>query len=374
MEQEASLSVFWHEDFLAHEPPAGEFEAEWSGRLADRERHPDRPERLRNVRHIVDEVLTDCVDVDWRSARKATAGELERVHDASYLEEFREFCANGGGRVTPTTGANEATYPAARRAAGAAVQAARAALEEDTVPYALVRPSGHHAQSDRADGFCFLNNVAVGAADAIATGRADRVAVVDWDVHHGNGTQEIFYDRDDVLVVNVHNDHGAWDPDTHPQTGRPDERGVGAGEGYTINAPVPPGTGDEGYAHVFDRLVAPAVDDFDPDLVLVSAGGDPGTVDPLGRNVLTKDGFEALGRRAADLADGAVAFVQEGGYQPSHLGYAQLGVLEGALGVDAGVADPFEWLAEDFALLRPRLDEVVAAHENHWPTVASTSD
>jgi acetoin utilization deacetylase AcuC-like enzyme len=367
MSSEPALSVFWHDDFLEHEPPAGEFERAWSGLLADREPHPDRPERVRNVRHAVRETLSEYVDVDWRTARKATVAELERVHEEAYVEEFREFCASGGGRLTPTTGANEATWPAAGRAAGAAIEAAETALEAETLPYALVRPSGHHAQAARADGFCFFNNVAVAAEHALATQRADRVAVVDWDVHHGNGTQELFYDRDDVLVVSVHNDHGPWDPETHPQTGRPDERGVGPGEGYTVNVPVPPGTGDEGYGYVFDRLVAPAVDAFDPDLLLVSAGGDPGPVDPLGRNLVTKDGFERLGRRVVELAD-AVALVQEGGYQPSHLAYAQLGVLEGALDVDTDIEDSFAWLDEDFEALRARLDETIAAHDEHWPT------
>ena len=237
------------------------------------------------------------------------------------------------------------------------------------MPYACVRPSGHHAQPAQADGFCFFNNVAVAVEHAVATTDVERIAVVDWDVHHGNGTQECFYDRDDVLFVSLHNDHWSWDPAAHPQSGDLDEHGNGDGEGYNLNVPLPPGTGDEGYAAAFNRVVEPVVEAFDPDLLVVSAGQDPGTVDPLGRNVVTKEGFSDLGARARSLAasaaDGRLAVVQEGGYQVSHLGYATLGVLEGLLGVETGVEDPFAWLDEDAESASRRLDDVVA-HVGEW--------
>jgi acetoin utilization deacetylase AcuC-like enzyme len=368
---EPTLTVLFDERFLDHEPPAGEFEAEWTGRLAVEEPHPDRPERLLNVREILRQELADRVE--WAEVSPASRAVLERVHDPDYIDEFERFCAAGGGRLTADTGANEASFESARWAAGAAVGAAERALSDapERVPYALVRPSGHHAQPAQADGFCFFNNVAVAAEHALATTATERVAVVDWDVHHANGTQECFYDRDDVFVVSVHNDHWSWDPEAHPQTGDLAEDGRGDGTGYTLNAPLPPGTGDQGYAELFERVVEPAVTAFDPDLLLVSAGQDGGTVDPLGRNVLTKDGFRRLGRRvrglAGDAAEGRLGLVQEGGYQISHLAYATLGVAEGVLGTDTGVEDPMAWMDEDLDSARRAIDRIADYHGRHWP-------
>lgn len=383
-ENRRALRAFWHDDCLDHDPPAGDFETPWSGRLAHREPHPDRPERIENVRSMLDAELGSRVD--WREAPVATTDQLERVHDSAHLDELRaasqRAATEGPFRLTRTTGVNEATFRAARRAAGGAVAAAEAALSTgpETVTYSCTRPSGHHAGPATADGFCYLNNVAVAAEAVIAAGDGseeagtagvDRVAVLDWDVHQGNGTQRCFYDRDDVLVLSIHNDHGPWEPEYHPETGEVDERGVGDGEGYTVNVPLPAGVGNEGYAGLFDRLVAPVVREFDPDLLLCSAGGDAGVVDPLGRNLLTVDGFETIGRRvdrlAQEVADGSLALVQEGGYQVSHLAYAMLGTLAGALGVALDVEDPMAWMPEDPSASESRLDDVVAAHGDHWP-------
>jgi len=371
---DGSLVAFWDDAFLDHEPPAGEFESGWTGRLAVKEPHPDRADRVRNVRSMLEAELAD--HLAWTDVDPASRDRLERVHEPSYVDDVQAFCEGGGGRLTAETGANEASFRSARYAAGAAIGVAERAVGGglEPIPYAPARPSGHHAQPAQADGFCFFNNVAVAAEHALATAAVDSVAVVDWDVHHGNGTQECFYDRDDVLVVNLHNDHYSWDPEAHPQTGDVEENGTGDGEGYNLNVPLPPGTGDEGYAYALDRVVEPALASFEPDLLLVSAGGDAGTVDPLGRNVVTIDGFRALGRRArefaADHADGNLGLVQEGGYQISHLGYAMLGTLEGALAAESDVEDPFAWLSEDLESAERTIDRVAAAHAEHWPAMA----
>jgi acetoin utilization deacetylase AcuC-like enzyme len=364
------MPVLWHDAYLDHRAPDGEFEAEWTGRLAVEEPHPDRPERVRNIRHILEHELDE--HLDWRTVEPATRDDLQRVHDPAYVDEIREFSAAGGGRITAETGMNDRTYESARYAAGVAIQAAELALETNpsVVPYVPVRPSGHHAQPAQVDGFCFFNNVAVAAEAALASGDVDRVAIVDWDVHHGNGTQECFYDRDDVLFVSLHNDHDSWDPEAHPQTGDVEEDGTGPGEGYNVNVPLPPGTGDDGYGLAFDRLVEPIVAQFDPDLLLVSAGQDPGTVDPLGRNVVTKAGFRDLGARArvlaTDHANDRLALVQEGGYQISHLAYATLGVAEGVLDVDTGIPDPFAWLEEDLPSAERAVDGVADYYGDYW--------
>lgn len=368
MATERTLSVYWDDLFLTHAPSTGVYEYPEQEWLAVDEPHPERPARLLNIRSAITHWLSAWTT--WRSPRDATRDELTAVHDAAYLDELEDISRRGGERITPTTEAGPSTYRTAVRAAGAAIEAGVEALErENTVPYALVRPPGHHAQPALVDGYCFINSVAVAAEHVLNTGRVNRVAILDWDVHHGNGTQECFYDRDDVLVVNLHNDFGAWGPN-HPQTGAVDEQGTGPGEGTTVNVPLPPGTGNRGYQYAFDAIVDPVITQFDPDLILVSAGQDPGIADPGGRNVLRMDGFRALAARTRDLAtrctDGAWALVQEGGYQISHLPFATLGVLEGALDVDTGAEDPFYPLAENYHLATQWVDTAVEGHRTYW--------
>ena len=369
------LTVFWNEETLKHRAPDGAFPHPDTSILAEAEPHPDRRERIENIKRMIEVAFGGRAR--FESVDPAPRLSLERVHDPEYLEWLEEFFADGGGRIEDTTtGGNEHTFDAARHAANAAVRAAQEALENnDGVPYALCRPSGHHAQPDCADGFCFLNNVAIAAAEALSSD-ADRVAVVDWDVHHGNGTQEIFYDREDVLFISLHNDHGAWHPEYHPQEGSLEEDGIGKGEGYTVNVPLPPGTGDAGYQHVFDRIIEPIVRAYDPDLLLASAGQDAGVSDPLARNLVTRGGFENLTARvralAAETTGGRFALIQEGGYQPSHLAFATLGVLEGALDTsveleDIGRSDPFGRYDENLELAEKWTDRAAEHHASYWP-------
>lgn len=359
------VEVLYDEVFLAHEQPDGAYDLPLR-ETEVAEPHPDRPERLTNVERMVRAHLGE--HATWPAVEPASRTQIEQVHDPDYLDEIWELAASGGGRIEATTGVSEATPDAVRHAAGAAIQAARRTIESgpETVPYALVRPSGHHAQPAQADGYCLVNNVAVAAEQVLATDEAERVAVVDWDVHPGNGTQECFYDREDVLVVSLHNDFGSWGP-AHPQTSRLDEQGEGDGEGYTVNVPLPPGTGNDGYARAFDRIVEPAVEAFDPDLLFVSAGQDGSQMDPNGSNVLTMDGFREMGRRVRDLAGGNLALVQEGGYNVSHLAYCTLGAIEGAIGVESGVSDRYDLLEECNPATADWLDDAVAAYEDFWP-------
>jgi acetoin utilization deacetylase AcuC-like enzyme len=377
----STIPVFWHRAMLAHEPPEGTFKFPDVEFLAEPEPHPERPERIENVRSTIEHLLGERAP--FRDARPATRAELAAVHAPDHVDRVEAFAAGGGGRIEDTTtGGNEHTFEAARYAAGAATQAALEAVRTpaDTVPYALVRPPGHHAQPAQADGFCFFNNVAVAAEATLASTDVDSVAIVDWDVHHGNGTQEIFYDRDDVLLLSVHHDHGSWHPEFHPQEGSIAEVGTGPGEGYTVNVPTPVGTGNEGYASIFDAVVDPVLADYRPDLILVCAGQDAGVADPNARNLVDRAGFRTMARKVSGYADrhtdGALAVVQEGGYQPSHLAFATLGVLEGflgttvdlsAYGVDDG--DPFAWLEELRAPVDERIGAVRDRYSEYWPSL-----
>lgn len=363
-----TLPIYYDDTFLDHDPPPGNFILPSSAVLAVDEAHPDRPERIRNIRHAIETTLADLVE--WNPVTPAPRSALERVHDSEYLDELET--AEPGDRLTPETGVGAETYNAARYAAGAAIHTAERALTTTLaeVPYAPVRPSGHHAQPTTADGFCYLNNVSIAAEHVLTTQQADTIAIIDWDVHHANGTQSVFYSRDDVLVVSLHNDFGSWGPH-HPQTGAVDEHGAGSGVGYTVNVPLPPGTGDTGYAAAFDEIVEPVVAAFDPDLLLVSAGQDPGHLDPMARNLVSTSGFQELGRRvrhlAANHAGNALGLIQEGGYQLSHVAFATLAVLHGSLGLDAAVEEPFFVLDEHPEHALDWIATAKTTHAQYWP-------
>ena len=365
------LQVFWDQRFSQHEPPPGAFSLPPAPGLAVNEPHPDRPERVVNIRSLLDAELGD--HASFVDVSPATEAAIERVHDPAYRERIADSSSDGGERLTPTTATTPETYEVSRLAAGAAVGATAAAVEgTDDVQYALVRPSGHHAQSAQADGFCFLNNAAIAAAHVLETTSTSSVAIFDWDVHHGNGTQEIFYDRDDVLLIDLHNDHGSWDEVAHPQTGRPDEHGTGSGTDHTVNVPLPYGTGDEGYRYAVETIVEPVLAAYEPDLLLCSAGQDAGTMDPLGRNVVTGAGFHFLGETARRLArshaGGSLCLVQEGGYQISTAPQDTVAMLAGALGRDTAdySSAATMWPNANSELAKRRIDQTVETLREYW--------
>jgi acetoin utilization deacetylase AcuC-like enzyme len=277
--------------------------------------HPENPSRILAIDQELERrgLLADRPDVIWEPA---TDEQILRVHSRSLLERLAHLTDRGGGPIDMDTIVFPDSLQAARVAAGAAVAAVDAvAAGEIGTAVVLGRPPGHHATAGRAMGFCLLNTIAIGAAHAVAAGFR-RVAILDWDVHHGNGTQDIFAARDDVLFCSTHRYDGRF----FPASGAADERGTGQGAGYTLNVPLRAGDGDAEILRAFDERILPAVESFQPDLVMISAGYDAHRDDPLGGLDVTDEGFRALASRVQETAreSGArgVIAVLEGGYHP----------------------------------------------------------
>ena len=262
---------------------------------------------------------------------------LARVHDPRYIAGLREFSAQGGGWLDANTPVGARSAEVAALAAGAGVAAVNAVLDGHAQRgFVLARPPGHHATPSRGMGFCLFNTIAVAAAHALARG-LERVLIVDWDVHHGNGTQDAFFETDEVLFCSVHQ----WP--LYPGTGAASERGVGRGAGYTINVPLAPGADDGTYINVFDQIILPAASAFRPQIVLISAGFDAHANDPLGGMLVTERGFSNLARRVVQVADtyanGRVVAFLEGGYDPLALAASVVATLAELDGDDASFAD-----------------------------------
>jgi acetoin utilization deacetylase AcuC-like enzyme len=269
--------------------------------------HPERPERLHAVLTGLENGAEPGAIVRLEP-RQASADEMARVHDASYLERLEAFCAAGGGKLDADTGASRASWDAARYAAGAGLAAVEALDNgEASAAFCAVRPPGHHAVREHAMGFCLVNNVAVTAAQL--RDRGERVLVVDWDAHHGNGTQGIFWDDPDVLYVSLHE----WP--LYPGTGALGEVGSHAAPGATVNFPLPPGATGDVYLDALDTVVEPLVERFSPTWVLISAGFDAHRADPLtDMGLAAGDYADLTARIQAWAAPGRLIVFLEGGY------------------------------------------------------------
>ncbi len=299
--------------------------------------HPDTPERLRAIERALAE--RDWLGWERAEAPAARERELELVHEPRHVEAVRDLCQAGGGAIDADTVVGKPSYRAALHAAGGACAMARALLGgEHRAAFSAARPPGHHAEPGRAMGFCLFDNVAIAAELALRELGAERVLILDWDVHHGNGTAEAFRHRSDVLYVSIHQEG------IYPGTGAADDLGSGEGEGDTINLPVPAGSGEDLYVALLDQVVAPIAASFSPDLVLVSAGYDAHRADPLAECRLEAGSFGRLAALALEMAERAgapVGAVLEGGYHPPALAES---VAESLLalggGIEAGRADP----------------------------------
>ena len=303
-----SILLVTHESSSAHVTPSG---------------HPERVDRLLPVIEGARSASTEIVDLE---APAVDRNILELVHAPEYIDEVAECCALGGGGLDPDTYVAPASFTAALHAAGAG-PAAVESLAGATVDagFVVVRPPGHHALRARAMGFCLFNNIAITAA--YLRQRGDRVAIVDWDVHHGNGTQETFYEDPDVLYVSVH------EFPFYPGTGWIGEAGRGMGVGTTVNVPLPGGTTADSYLAAFARIVLPVVEQFSPDWILISNGYDAHRLDPLGGLMLESEHYGWLAKLIADQlsTNNVIAFL-EGGYDLGALRDSSAATVDGLTG------------------------------------------
>lgn len=336
-----------HPDCLLHVPPRP---------------HPEKPERLQAVREALERA--ELWDRLPREEPEPAGSELlELVHPQGYLDQVRRASRAPGVWLDPDTYAVEGTWRAVAAASGAAVRAVDAVVRgQASWAFALVRPPGHHAGFGRAMGFCLVNHVAVATRYAQERLGVRKVLVLDWDVHHGNGTQEVFYRDGGVLFASVHQE--GW----YPGTGAVEETGEGDGEGLTVNVPLPAGVGDEGYRTVFEEVLIPLGDAWRPEVVVVSAGFDAHHTDPLGRMQLTEAGFGRLASLLQEAAGrwcgGRVVLVLEGGYDPRGLPRC----VEATLRVLAGLGGPAPAGHPEvpYAVVRERVRQVRRVLSTYW--------
>ena len=313
--------------------------------------HPDSPERIQAIETAL--AAANLPLMHELEAPAATEAELRLVHSEEHVAWIRDLCESGGGQVDEDTFVGPTSYEAALHAAGGACAMVRALLTDgERAGFSALRPAGHHAERNRAMGFCLFNNVAVAAELAVTELGCRRVMIIDWDVHHGNGTAEIFRQRPDVLVAGIHQ-HGLY-----PGTGALTDTGSGEGRGYTINIPVPRGSGDDVWLSLLEYVIVPIGHEFGPELILISAGCDAHRDDPLGGCRLDADSFGAMTchvRELGQMVGAPVGAALEGGYDLAALSESVVRTVAALAG--QGEADS---IAPD-QIVTPR----VASHFGH---------
>jgi acetoin utilization deacetylase AcuC-like enzyme len=314
------------------------------------EPHPSSASITRRIKQFFDgSGLT--AQMESIAARAANEEELAVYHTREFIDGVRKHVGGGTmkgdwGEVESDTPLSGGSFDAAVFAAGGAMNAVQAVLDGNVKnAYALLRPPGHHALSNRAMGFCIFNNAVIAAYYARRACGLERIMIIDWDVHHGNGTQDAFYDDPGVLFVSLHQQN--WYPKL---SGELEQVGTGAGAGYTVNIPLPAGTGDRGYRAAFEQLVVPIGLQYKPQLIIISAGQDANWLDPLAQMMVTQAGFRSMSELVLGLAEeicgGRLVLLQEGGYSAAYVPYCTVAAVEPLLNIDLGIIDPNEGTAE----------------------------
>ncbi|HSH42356.1 MAG TPA: class II histone deacetylase, partial [Arenicellales bacterium] len=289
------------------------------------DKHAESPDTKRRIKGLLD--VTGLVDQMVRiKPRPATVEEVTRFHTPSHVDTVREMSAAGYGNAGENAPVGPSSYEIALLSTGGCIEAMDAVIDGRVQnAYALVRPPGHHACRDQGLGFCLFSNAALAIMHAMSVRGVKRVATVDWDVHHGNGTEQAFYDNPNVLTISIHQDN------LYPVgTGNMSDTGEGEGRDRNINIPLPPGSGHGAYLSVFERVVLPALRRFQPELIVVPCGFDASAIDPLGRQMAYSDTYRAMTSMikevAREICDGRILVTHEGGYSPAYTPFCGLAV------------------------------------------------
>lgn len=335
--------------------------------------NPDRPDIKRRFYNLLQQtgIFKQLTSIE---PRVATTNEILRVHSTEYYQSLAEQNLLPAGEGGPGAVFAQGGVEIAKLSAGGALVAVEKVLSgEVNNAYALIRPPGHHAETNRGAGFCIFNNVALAAKHALEIGGFKRVAIVDWDVHHGNGAQEIFWRDPSVLTISIHQHYSFLEEDT----GTAQYNGEGEGEGYNINIPLPPGSGDATYESAFNRAIIPALEAFQPDMIIVACGLDAGCYDPLGRMALTPQGFRfmatSIRETAERLCGGRLVMCQEGGYDLASTPYMGLGVIEGLSNITLNLENPFQVFGDSLGYTKtvlPHQEAVIAEAQRQANNIA----
>ena len=330
----------WDERFTWHDigPGAGPLFA--GGWIEPGEPHAENANTKRRIRNLIDVsgLLKELTPLETVMADENI---LQLVHDRDYIDRAKTLSAGAGGMVGPDAKVGHGSFEVASLAVGGTIAAVDAVMQKRVRnAYALVRPPGHHATASEGAGFCIFANIAIAVLVAKSKYSLSRMAIVDWDVHHGNGTQSVFYEDPSVLTISLHQD-GVFPP----ESGAVEEIGVGAGAGYSINVPLPPGSGSGAYRAAFKKIVLPALERFAPQLIVVASGFDANNFDPLSRQLLGPEDYRWMTRELMKVADrhteGRLVLSHEGGYHAGVVPFCGLAVVEELSGHRTGVDDPF---------------------------------
>lgn len=336
--------------------------------------HPENPETKRRIINLWQRsgLLEQLVAVD---PSPADVQAIQAVHDREYIDNIARISAAGGGDAGGLTPFGLGSYEIALLSAGGCIAAVDAVMDGvvDNA-YAMVRPPGHHSLPDSGMGFCIFNNASIAVKHLQTERGVTRVAMVDWDVHHGNGQEAIFYSDPSVLTISTHQDC-CFPPDS----GHLADIGEGAGIGANLNVPLPPGSGHEAFVAAYDRVVLPALERFNPEFIVVPSGFDGNNFDPLGRMMAHSETFRAMATLLVDAADrlceGRIVFTHEGGYAAAYVPFVGLAVAEAISGISTGVIDPYLAICQGSAGhdLQPHQDALIGRAEELIAGVPSDS-
>lgn len=329
----------WHEKFMWHDTGnhAGILRP---GGFLQPDQHFENPDTKRRIKNLLDAsgITQHLKQLEFDAASEQVLG---LFHSADYIQRIKKLSEDNGGDAGMLVPFGHDSFDIASMAAGGAIAAVDAVIAGITRnAYAFIRPPGHHAESDQGIGFCIFNNGVLAAINAISKHGLDRVAMVDIDVHHGNGAEKAFWQDRRVLTISVHQDN-CFPPDS----GALEDTGEGDGEGYNLNIPLPPGCGHGAYQYVFEKIIEPKLEKFRPQLIIVPCGLDAGCFDPLGRMMLHSESYRSITKKLKSIADKyceqRLVFLHEGGYSRSTVPFFGLAIVEVLSDISTGVDDPF---------------------------------